>query len=80
MRQLQEKFLEKKRKLCHIFVHLEKAFDKISRKAIEWALRRQLVPELLVQMVMILYEDTKSRVRVRGEESESFPINVGVHK
>ena len=67
VRHLQEKHSEKKRKLYHIFVDLEKAFDKIPRKAIEWALRRQLVPELLVQMVMILYEDSKSRVRV-GEE------------
>ena len=80
VRQLQEKYLEKKKKLYHIFVDLEKAFDKIPRKAIEWALRRQLVPELLVQRVMLLYEDSKSRVRVGGEESEGFPINVGVHQ
>ena len=80
VRQLQEKFLEKKKKLYHIFVDLEKAFDKIPRKAIEWALRRQLVPEILVQMVMLLYEDSKSRVKVGGEESEGFPINVGVHQ
>ena len=39
-RQLQEKYLHKKRKLYHIFVDLEKAFDRIPRRAIEWALRR----------------------------------------
>ena len=80
IRRLQEKYLEKKKKLYHIFVDLEKAFDKIPRKAIEWALRRQLVPELLVQRVMTLYKDSRSRVRVGGEESEGFPINVGVHQ
>ena len=80
VRQLQEKYLEKKKKLYHVFVDLEKAFDKIPRKAIEWALRRQFVPELMVQRVMLLYEGSKSRVRVGGEESESFPINVGVHQ
>ena len=64
VRQLQEKFLAKKKKLFHVFVDLEKAFDRIPRKAIEWALRRQLVHELLVQKIMLLYEDTRTRVRV----------------
>ena len=59
---------------------MEKAFDRIPRKAIEWALRRQLVPELLVQRVMLLYEDSRSRVRVAGVESDSFDLNVGVHQ
>ena len=80
VRQLQEKYLAKKRKLFHIFVDMEKAFDRIPRKAIEWALRRQLVPELLVQRVMLLYEDSRTRVRVAGVESECFDINVGVHQ
>ena len=62
VRQLQEKYLAKKKKLFHVFVDLEKAFDRIPRKAIEWALRRQLVPELLVQKIMLLYEDSRTRV------------------
>ena len=35
MRQLQERFSEKKKKLYHVFVDLEKAFDQVPRKAIE---------------------------------------------
>ena len=34
IRQLQEKYLEKKQKLYHIFVDLEKAFNKVPRPAI----------------------------------------------
>ena len=45
VRQLQEKYLEKSKKLCHIFVDLEKAFNKIPHRAIRWALRRHSVPE-----------------------------------
>ena len=44
-----------KKKLFHFFVDLEKAFDKVPRQAIEWALRRQLVPEWLLRAVMGLY-------------------------
>ena len=36
--QLQEKNMDKRRKLFHVFVDLEKAFDRIPKKVIEWAL------------------------------------------
>ena len=35
LRQLQEKFCEKKKKLYHVFVDLKKAVDRVPRKAIE---------------------------------------------
>ena len=79
-RQLQEKFLQKKQKLYHIFVDLEKAFDKVPRQSIEWALRRQLVPEWLVRAVMALYNNSSSQVRFAGALSDKFPISVGVHQ
>ena len=79
-RQLQEKYCLKKKELYHIFVDLEKAFDKVPRAAIEWALRRQLVPERLVRLVMGLYDNSTSRAKFAGELSETFPIEVGVHQ
>jgi len=54
VRQLQEKYGEK-RKLYHVFVDLEKAFDRVPREMIVWALRRQKVPENLIILVMALY-------------------------
>ena len=39
LRRLQEKYGEKKRKLYHIFIDLEKAFDRVPRKSIESVLR-----------------------------------------
>ena len=66
LRQLQERFLEKKRQLIHIFVDLEKAFDRVPRSAIRWALRWQLVPERLITLIMSLYQNPKSQVKVAG--------------
>ena len=64
--------MEKNKILYHIFVELEKAFDKVPRCAIEWALRRQMVPERLIRMVMALYSNTRSRVRVAGGNIRIF--------
>ena len=41
VRHVQEKYLAKnRRKLCHVLVDLEKVYDRMSRKVIEWALRK----------------------------------------
>ena len=79
-RQLQEKYLQNKKELYHIFVDLEKAFDKVPRKAIAWALRSQMVPEYLINAVMGLYINSSSQVRFAGGLSAKFPIKVGVHQ
>ncbi len=79
MRQLQEKFSEKK-KLYPAFVDLKKAFDQVARKAIEWALRRQKVPERLVATVMSQYVESRSKVKTVTGTSDSFNIGVGVHQ
>ena len=50
----------KRRKLFNVFVDLEKAFDRMPRSAIEWALRRQLVTERLINLVMLLTPNHES--------------------
>ena len=80
VRQLQEKFRAKKKELFHIFVDLEKAFDRVPREAIVWALRRQKVPERLITLIMALYRNSRSKVRTLAGTSEEFEIGVGVHQ
>ena len=77
LRQIQQKYIEKNKRLYHIFIDLEKAFDRVPRSAIEWALRRQLVPE---KLVMALYVDARSSVAAAGGTSAPFEISVGVHQ
>ena len=48
VRQLQEKYLAKKKDLWMAFVDLEKAFDRVSREAVWWALRSVTVGKWLV--------------------------------
>ena len=62
------------------FVDLEKAFDIVPRKVLEWAMRKKGIPDVLVRSVMSLCEGAKTRVRVNSELSEEFVVKVGIHQ
>ena len=79
-RQLQEKYLAKKKDLYFAFVDLEKAFDRVPREVTRWALRQVGVEEWLVQTVMTMYEEARTVVRTPCGDSASFTVNVGVHQ
>ena len=80
LRRLQEEYLDKEKKLYLCFVDLEKAFDRVSRKVLERAMRKRGIPEAMVRAVLSLYEGAKTRVRVGLELSEEFEVKVGVHQ
>ena len=50
MRQMQEKFLAKKQDVWMAFVDLEKAYDRVPREVVWWALRKLRVDEWLVRL------------------------------
>ena len=62
LRQLQEKHLAKNKKLYFAFVDLEKAFNRIPRKVIWWAMRKLSIEEWIVRFVQAMYNNTRSRV------------------
>ena len=53
-RQLQEKHQAWEKKLYYAFVDLEKAFDRVPREVVRWALRKLGVDEWLIHTVMAL--------------------------
>ena len=69
----------KDRNLYMCFVDLGKAFDRVPRKVLEWALRKKGIPEVLVRSMMNLYDGAKTRVRVDSELSGECEAKVGVH-
>ena len=80
LRQIQEKHLAKHKKLYFAFVDLEKAFDRVPRRVIWWAMRKLGLEEWIVRFVQAMYTNTKSNVRVNNEYSEEFGVKVGVHQ
>ena len=82
-RYLQERYRGKHRELWWAFVDLDldKAFDRVPRKVVEWAMRKLGVEEWLVREVMAMYKHARTRVRSYGRSvSEWFGVNVGVHQ
>ena len=79
VRQLQEKYLARNKELWMAFVDLEKAFDRVPREVVWWALRCLGVDDWIVSVIKAMYEDATT-VRVNGRESKAFSVRVGVHQ
>ena len=61
------------------FVDLEKAFDGVPRKVVEWAMIKKGIPEALFTAVMSLYKVARTKVKVGTHLYEELEVNVGVH-
>ena len=74
VRQLQEKHLTANKPLYMAFVDLEKAFDRVPRDVILWAMRKLGIDQWLVGLVQSMYKDARSMVRVDDGYSEEFGV------
>ena len=79
-KKMQEEYHAKGKKLHICFVDIEKAFDRVPRIVLEWAMRKKEIPEVLVRSVMSLHEGAKTKERVDSELSEEFEVKVGMHQ
>ena len=77
---MQEEYRKKDKKLYMCFIDLEKAFDRVPKRVMQWALRKKELPEILVKAVMNQYEGSKIKVTVGSEFSEEFYVAVGIHQ
>ena len=80
IRQIQEKFQQKRKDLYFAFVDLEKAFDRVPREVTRWALRQLGVEEWLVVAVMAMYEEATTVVKTAYGNTEGFNVRVGIHQ
>ena len=69
---MQEKYLEKKKKLYLAFVNLEKAFDRFPRDVVRWPMRKLGVDESLIKTVMAMYKNSNSSAKVNNTVGEKF--------
>ena len=80
VRRMQEEYKDKKKKFYMCSVDIEKTFDRVSRKVMEWVMRKKSLLEVIVRAVMSLYHGAKTKVRGETESSEEFSVQVDVHQ
>jgi hypothetical protein len=78
IRQLVERYREHN-DLHMIFIDLEKAYDKIPRNIIGWALKRKLVQTKYVTLIKDMYSNVVTCIRECDGESDTFPIKIRLY-
>ena len=59
---------------------LEKAFDRVPRDVLWWALRQSGVDEWIVRVIQSMYEGALTSMKLGVGESVEFADKVGVHQ
>ncbi|XP_063609538.1 uncharacterized protein LOC134783560 [Penaeus indicus] len=77
-RQLQEKIRDQQQPLTFISWDLQKAFDKVPRRAMWDTLTRYGCPDHFITLVRSLHDDMTGRVCHQGTLSDAFPITGGL--
>ena len=59
------------------FCDLEKAFDRVTREVVWWALRYLGVDEWIVSVIKTMYEDASTKVKIMGERVGLSMLKLG---
>jgi hypothetical protein len=57
LRQLMERYREQKKDFHMVFIDLEKAYDKLPRNVMWWALEKHKVPTKYITLIKDMYKD-----------------------
>ena len=77
-RQVIEKFLERNIDLHLCFVDLEKAFDTVRREELWHSLEEHKIEQDLIEAIKSFYNKPTCAVRVAGNLTEEFQVDIGV--
>ncbi|KAK1613062.1 hypothetical protein QYE76_036735 [Lolium multiflorum] len=80
VRQLMERYKKQKKDLHMVFIDLEKAYDKIPRQVMWWALEKHKVPAKYITLIKDMYDNVVTSVRTRDGDTDDFPIKIGLHQ
>jgi hypothetical protein len=74
IRKLMERYQEQNKGLHMMFIELEKAYYKISRNVMWWALGKHKVPAKYITLIKDMYDNVVKSVRTSDCDTDDFPI------
>uniref|UniRef100_A0A8I6Y736 Reverse transcriptase domain-containing protein n=1 Tax=Hordeum vulgare subsp. vulgare TaxID=112509 RepID=A0A8I6Y736_HORVV len=80
VQQLMDRYREQKKDLHMVFIDLEKAYDKIPRNVMWWALEKHKVPIKYITLIKDMYDNVVTSVRTSDGDTDDFPIRIGLHQ
>ena len=79
IRQLIERYREQNKDLHMVFIDLEKAYDKIPRNVMWWALKKHKVSTKYITLVKEMYYDIMTCVQTCEGDTDDFPIKIRLY-
>jgi hypothetical protein len=75
-----KRYREQKKDLHMVFIDLEKAYDKVPRNVMWWALEKHKVLTKYVTLIKDIDRDVVTFVRTCDGDTNDFPIKIGLHQ
>jgi hypothetical protein len=63
-----------------IFIDLEKAYNKVSKNVMWWALQKHKVLSKYITLIKYMYDNGMTSVRTSNRDTNDFPINIGLRQ
>jgi hypothetical protein len=80
IKQLMERCRKQKKDLHMVFIDLEKAYDKVTRNVMWWALQKHKVSTQYITLIKDMYDNIVTSVRTSDGDTNDFPINIGLYQ
>lgn len=80
LKEITSKYWEYNKDLYILFIDFAKAYDSITRTKIWEVMRKYKIPEKLVRLTRMCVLNSKAKIKVDTEYSETFEINTGVRQ
>jgi hypothetical protein len=78
IRQLMKRCRQQKKDMHMIFIDLKKAYDKVPRNVMWWALHK--VSSKYITLINDMYDNVVTSVRTSDGDTNDFPINIGLNQ
>ena len=78
LRQILEKYWEYDKESWHAFIDFKQAYDSIQREVLWRILREFRIPEKIIRLIKMSYNNMRGRVKIGGEITDSFEVYSGL--